>query len=293
MSGSQIGRVSNEAEAVRRAYDRDPEAEWQRLEGGTQWRLEYLITCHALKRHLPPVSLVSPMSSSPPHLLDAGGGPGRYTIHLAEQGHTVTLLDLSPALLALARRRIAEAGRVVQQHVADVIEGSITELSDFPDDHFDAVLCLGGPLSHVLDPAQRVIALAELRRVAKPGAPLFISVMNRLGAYRTVVQWADSWSQVFPHLLTSGHSTLASEAPAYFFLPEEFSTLLETVGLTVERLYGSAGIGAHLHEERLAAVLDHPERWPLWREALLETCDHPNVVGVSPHLLAVARRPAG
>jgi len=286
MSGGQIGRVSDEAEAVRRAYDRDPEAEWHRLEGGTQRRLEYLITCHALERHLPPVS------PSPPHILDAGGGPGRYTIRLAEQGYTVTLLDLSPALLALARQRIAEAGVVVQEHVADVVAGSITDLSVFPDRHFDAVLCLGGPLSHVLDPAERARALGELRRMAKPGAPLLISVMNRFGAYRTVVQWADSWSLVFPHLLASGHSTLASGAPAYFFLPEEFTTLLETAGLTIEHLYGSAGIGAHLHEERLAAVLDDPERWPLWRQALLATCDHPNVAGVSPHLLAVARRPA-
>ena len=181
----------------------------------------------------------------------------------------------------------------MQERVPDVVEGSITDLSAFPPYHFDAVLCLGGPLSHVLDVGQRATALSELRHVAKPGAPLFISVINRLGAYRTVVQWADSWSLVFPHLLASGHSVLASGAPAYFFLPEEFVEVLATAGLTVERLYGSAGIGAHLHEERLAAVLDDPERWPLWQEALLATCDHPNVVGVSPHLLAVARQPAG
>jgi hypothetical protein len=36
--------------------------------------------------------------------------------------------------------------------------------------------------------------------------------------------------------------------------------------------------------------MDDPQRWPAWRDVLLATCDHPNVVGVSNHLLAVARR---
>jgi SAM-dependent methyltransferase len=273
---------------VRAAYDADPELEWNRLEGGTQARLEYLVTTHALRRHLP-----SPPDGVRCHrrVLDAGGGPGRYTINLAAKGFAVTLLDLSPALLDVARGRITAAGPAIADRVEAVVQGSITDLSRFPDESFDAVLCLGGPLSHLIDARDRRAALRELRRVARPGAPLLISVMNRLGAYRTVVQWADSWALVFPHLARSGESTLASGAPAYFFLPEEFHALLEDSGLTVERLYGTAGLGAHLHEDRLAALMADPQRWPLWQDLLLATCDHPNVVGVSNHLLAAVRRP--
>ncbi len=165
---------------VRAAYDADPEREWHRLETGAQARLEYLITRYALVQHLPPVS-------SAQHLLDAGGGPGRYTIHLAALGYQVTLFDLSPAILALARQRIAKAGPQVQQHVAAVHEGSITDLSRFPDAHFTAVLCLGGVLSHLTDAGARQQAVVELRRVARPAAPIFISVMNRFGAYRSAL----------------------------------------------------------------------------------------------------------
>jgi SAM-dependent methyltransferase len=277
-------------ELVRRAYGRDPEAEWRRLEAGTQARLEHLITSYALERHLPPPDS-GERARRAVRVLDAGGGPGRYTIQLAERGYRLTLLDLSPELLALARQRVAAAAPAVRQRVEAVVEGSITDLSAFPDARFDAVLCLGGPLSHVVDPDGQAAAVRELRRVAKPGAPLLVSVMNRLGAYRTVVQWADSWPQFFPHLPETGRATLAMGAPAYYFLPEEFVALLGTAGLAVERLYGCSGIGAHLHEERLAALLDDPHRWPIWREVLLATCDHPNVAGVSNHLLAVARRP--
>jgi SAM-dependent methyltransferase len=277
-------RAADADARVRAAYDADPEREWERLESGTQFRLERVVTWHALERHLPP-------ASEAPLVLDAGG-PGRYALELAARGYRVTLLDLSQANLALARRRLAAAPPELAARLEAIVEGSIVDLGSFPEGAFDAVLCLGGPLSHVVGEAERRRAADELRRVAAPGAPVLISAMNRFGGYRTVVQWSDSWSLVFPHMLRSGHTTLASGAPAYAFLPEELVALLEGVGLAVERLYGCAGLGAHLHEERLAALLDDPERWPLWREVLLASCDHPNVVGVSNLLLAAARRPA-
>lgn len=269
---------------VRAAYDQDPENEWWRLERRAQMRLEYLITLHALERHLP-----APDPSS--RILDAGGGPGRYAIELAKRGYRVTLFDLSPALLSLARRRIAQAGVAVQQRIEGVVEGSITDLSCFPSEQFDAILCLGGPLSHLIEPEAQRQALAEFTRVSRPGAPLFISVMNRFGAYRSAVQWPDSFTQFFPHVLETGVTAIGPhDAPTYLFLPEEFVATLEQEGLSVEHLYGCNGLGAHLEEANLTALMADPERWSLWCDVLLATCDHPNVVGVSNHVLAVARR---
>jgi SAM-dependent methyltransferase len=270
---------------VRRTYARDPEREWARLETGAQNRLEYTVTTYALERDLPPPGLAC-------RVLDAGGGPGRYSIFLAERGFRVTLLDLTPALLDLARRRIDEAGAGVRTNVEAIVEGSITDLSAFANDSFDAVLCLGGPLSHLIGPAQRQRALGELRRVARPGAPLFISGLSYIGAFRAVVQWwPDAQTIQIFHRLRE-HRTLDADddAPWYFFYPEEFVALLADAGLAVERLYGAEGIGAHLQEERLLALMADPEVWPAWRSVLCTTADHPSVVGVARSLLAVARR---
>jgi hypothetical protein len=66
--------------------------------------------------------------------------------------------------------------------------------------------------------------------------------------------------------------------------------MLAEAGLTVERMYGAEGIGAHLQEDYLLAAMDNPEVWPMWRDMLLKTADYPCVVGVSRSLLAVARR---
>lgn len=87
---------------TRAAYDRYAEREWNRLEGGAHHRLEVLITQHALQRHLLPLNAASV------HILDAGGGPGRYAMLLAKAGFDVTLFDLSPQLLGIAREKIRD-----------------------------------------------------------------------------------------------------------------------------------------------------------------------------------------
>ncbi len=168
------------------------------------------------------------------------------------------------------------------------MEGSIADLSAFGDGEFDAVLCLGGVLSHLTDRAPRRRALGELRRVARPDAPLFVSAMNRLSGYRGAVQWLDDFDRIFP--TDDGYSELLNGATVYEYLPEEFATELAEAGLHVETVYGSTGIAAHLSESSFEALRRDPEQWRRWHLAFLATCDHPSIVGLSPHLLAVCHR---
>ncbi len=107
--------------------------EWRRLRQDAYHQLEFALTMHCLTKYLPEKGLI----------LDAGGGPGRYTIELAKQGYEVILLDLVPEMLKAAERKIRRAG--VKKKVKQIIEGSIDDLSMFGDETFDAVLCLGGP----------------------------------------------------------------------------------------------------------------------------------------------------
>ena len=270
-------------ERTRAAYDQYADREWSRLESGAQHRLEHLVTMHALRQHLPP-------TGSGVRILDAGGGPGRYTIALAELGYYVTLLDLSPRLLEIAQRRFAKLPPSVQARIEGVVEGSITDLSWIPEGAFDATLCLGGPASHLVEQLDRKQALTELRRVTKPNGLVIVSVMGRIGQYRSAVQWPDWFDGVFPQIAETGSAHITPErAPCYFFYPDEFSKELTQAGLEVDRLYGCQGIGAHLDESNLLTLMDDPVRWPQWERKLLETCDHPAIVGVSNHILAVSR----
>lgn len=54
----------------------------------------------------------------------------------------------------------------------------ISDILIFEDDEFNAVLSLGGPLSHVLDKKERSQAVSGFSRVSGDDSPVLISVMS-------------------------------------------------------------------------------------------------------------------
>ncbi|MBW6440061.1 methyltransferase domain-containing protein [Actinoplanes hulinensis] len=96
-------------------------------------------------------------------VLDVGVGTGGNLAHYPDDV-TVTGLDLSPAMLALVRRRAVDLGRTVDLHEGDA------ERLPFADGSFDTVVCALA-LCTVPDPAA---AIAEARRVLVPGGRLLL-----------------------------------------------------------------------------------------------------------------------
>jgi SAM-dependent methyltransferase len=270
--------------SVRAFYARDPAREWRRLAKDPLHRLELDTTLRFLRKHLPPGGLV----------LDAGGGPGRYTIELARDGHDVVLLDLASEHLELARRRIARAG--VKKRVPEIVEGSICDLSRWSDARFDAVVCLGGPLSHVDGADRRLTAVRELARVAKPGAPVVLSVMGRLAVLAESARYWPGWIAVtdkFGEAWRTGDDRLwCGTSFAHFFLPEELVELVEAAVVDVVECVGLEGLGSHSVAEINRLARD-PVAWRNWLDAHEALCTHPAVFATSQHMLVVGRAPAG
>lgn len=142
-------------------FDEYGEREWERFESGVTPGPSLTIHTRMLEGYVRPGDRV----------LDAGAGPGRFTLELLRLGAHVTALDISPGQLELLRARVPDVEAVV---------GDITDLSRFADDSFDVTVCFGGPLSYVVDHADR--AVAELARVTKPGGHVLVSVMGFAGA---------------------------------------------------------------------------------------------------------------
>lgn len=99
-------------------------------------------------------------------VLDAGCGSGPLTEALLAKRAVVSAFDLSPAMVELARRRLGEAAEL---RVAD-----LGAPLPYPDDRFDLVIS-SLALHYVKDWAS---ALAELRRVLRPGGRLLVSIIH-------------------------------------------------------------------------------------------------------------------
>ena len=138
-------------------------------------------------------------------ILDAGVGTGRNIPHYPA-GAEVIGIDLSRAMLAQARRRRDALGRAVPLAAMDVLG------TGFADASFDAVVA--SFVFCVLGPDQQRPALAELRRIVRPGGEIRLldytwseQPGRRLvmGLWAPWVRWAygasfgrDTWRHVEP-----------------------------------------------------------------------------------------------
>lgn len=114
---------------------------------------------------------------------------GPYSFALAARGHSVTLIDLSPGLLALAHARAATLPPSARP--ARILEGDATALSAvLPEAErgtFDAVLLLG-PLYHIMSAELRERAVRDAWAMVQPeGGTLLCAWVSRWAHYRDVV----------------------------------------------------------------------------------------------------------
>jgi glycine/sarcosine N-methyltransferase len=106
-------------------------------------------------------------------LLDVACGGGHHAIALALEGYTVSGADLSAEMIDLARRNAAQADvpiRFEQAGFADI--GTPFDVT------FDAALCLGNSLPHVLTEPDQLAALTAMHRRLRHGGVLVLQNLN-------------------------------------------------------------------------------------------------------------------
>jgi SAM-dependent methyltransferase len=267
---------------VLRYYEATDEAGRLQIE---YFPLERARTQEIVVRHLPPPPAV---------VLDVGGAAGAYSYWLAARGYEVHLVDPVP----LHVRRAQDAAADHPQPLASARVGDARAL-DRADASADAVLLLG-PLYHLQEREARLEALREALRVLRPGGWLFAAGISRfaslLDGLRTGMIFDEpAFAAIVERDLEDGRhwndtGTLAFFTTSYFHRPEDLAAEASEAGFESPAVHAVEGPGAFLPDFAL--------RWhdPVARETLLRFLRRverePALLGGSPHLLAVARRPS-
>ena len=106
-------------------------------------------------------------------VLDAACGTGQHAIALAQRGYEVTGADLSARMVERARENAVQARIGVRFVVA-----GFGELAAHLGGEYDAVLCLGNSLPHVLTERDLGATLVDFAAVLRPGGVLFVQMRN-------------------------------------------------------------------------------------------------------------------
>jgi ubiquinone/menaquinone biosynthesis C-methylase UbiE len=266
--------------AITRHYETGYER--SRLFPGGRPALELVRTLELLDRLLP---------EPPARLLDVGGGPGTYAAPLAKGGYQVHLVDPVPL-------HVAQARETAGSDPAISFAASLGDARQLPaaGESQDAVL-LFGPLYHLTDAAGRRQALAEGRRVLRPGGRLLATAISRYASLLDGLY--EGWladpvlAAMVSRDLTEGQHRNRDPVgqpefftTSYFHIPDGLVAELSDAGFDDIAVYGVEGPGWPLRQE-----------WadPRRREQILfaaraaETV--PSLIGFSHHFIAAGTKP--
>jgi ubiquinone/menaquinone biosynthesis C-methylase UbiE len=232
------------------------------------------------------------LPKAPATILDVGGGPGGHALWLARSGHEVHLVDIVPLHVEQARQASEKQPDVP---LASAEVGDACALS-WNANTVDVVLMFG-PLYHLTDRQDRRNALVEAHRVLKPNGVLLAVGISRfasaLDGLRAGFLKDPCFAEIVDQDLKDGQHRNPTDKPEYFMdtffhHPDELRDEVSDVGFTVSGIYGVEG------PSWLVPDIENWWKNETYRQELLRIArsleTEPSLLGVSAHLMAVARK---
>lgn len=255
--------------------------EWGRLD---REPLEFTINWHYMKKYLP----------SSGNVLDNGAGPGKYSFELARHGYNVTLSDITPKLVDIAKEKANELGLI--EKFSGFHSLNATNLQGISNETYDASLMLG-PLYHLQIENDRLAAVRELHRVTKNNGIVFVAFQSRMRMVLTSLLFPQFWKPndnmgSINNFIEDGifnHTDKGRFTGAYYYNVEEIKPFMESHGFETVDLIGSSNIGALINSEQKQYWTEQGEKEKMI-DLLIRIARDPSVLGVSSHLLYIGRK---
>jgi ubiquinone/menaquinone biosynthesis C-methylase UbiE len=168
-------------------------------------------------------------------VIDVGGRPGVYARWLTSNGYKVHLIDPVPKHIDEAK----EADKKSPVPLASTLVGDARHL-EYPNEFADGVLLMG-PLHHLPEKQDRLLALKEARRVLKPGGAVIVKAISRfsslLGGLLTGEMDNPYFAQIIERDLKTGQHLNPSGdieffTTAYLHKPDELRDEMIEAGFT-------------------------------------------------------------
>ena len=256
-------------------YDTDVENEWNRIAN----RPEFLLTCRMIDRYIKPGDTV----------LDIGGGPGRYSLHITKKGCAVTLFDLSAQNTKFAATQATCEGLTLK-----TITGDAREAHKLVQGQFDHVLLMG-PMYHLLEESDRIKSLQAAIQLLKPGGIIYVAFINMYAEMVYLLKnMPESITSEIPSAIEYRESVIArknfvgdSFTKAFFIQQSEIQPFMSQFSLEKLHIFGQEGVMS----PNEASIMSQPQEViDAWLDFNEKICDREELLSWAEHLMYVGRK---
>jgi 2-polyprenyl-3-methyl-5-hydroxy-6-metoxy-1,4-benzoquinol methylase len=235
----------------------------KRLQSDRAHSLEYLTT----------VKYLDKICHGHVSILDACAGTGAYCFYLAEKGCSVTAGDIVPANIDIIKAK-QNRNPILQ----DIYTGDILNLSQFKDETFDVVLCLGA-FYHLHNEADRMKAVLECKRVSKKGGLIVVAYLNRFASFvHNFSNNPNNIQEILNQFYTGSRNVFYRSTPA------EIESLMVECEINKKHNIATDGV-TFMYSKQLQSISE--EQFKGYLNYHYDTCENANILGYSLHGLFI------
>lgn len=239
-------------------------------------RVEFYVTYTYIQRHLSAVLDERKCAKSDIKIMDIGAGTGAYCIPLADEGYTVSAVEMVKHNLGILKKKTK---------LVDARQGNACNMKKYADNTFDVTL-LFGPMYHLFSHEDKIKALSEAKRITKPGGVIFVAyVMNEYGVITYCFKERHIREIMENHRLTEDFHTVSQVENLYDYVRiEDINKLNQQCGLKRKMIISPDGAADYmrqylnkLDEEEFQYLLDYQ----------LSICERQDLIGAGAHTVDI------
>lgn len=239
-------------------------------------RVEFYVTYTYIQRHLSAVLDERKCAKSDIKIMDIGAGTGAYCIPLAEEGYTVSAVEMVKHNLGILKKKTT---------MVDARQGNACNMKKYADDTFDVTL-LFGPMYHLFSNEDKIKALSEAKRITKPGGVIFVAyVMNEYGVITYCFKERHIREIMENHRLTEDFHTVSQVENLYDYVRiEDIDKLNQQCGLKRKMIISPDGAADYMRQ--YLNKLDE-EEFQYFLDYQLSICERQDLIGAGAHTVDI------
>ena len=239
-------------------------------------RVEFYVTYTYIQRHLSAVLDERKCAKSDIKIMDIGAGTGAYCIPLAEEGYTVSAVEMVKHNLGILKKKTT---------LVDARQGNACNMKKYADDTFDVTL-LFGPMYHLFSHEDKIKALSEAKRITKPGGVIFVAyVMNEYGVITYCFKERHIREIMENHRLTEDFHTVSQVENLYDYVRiEDINKLNQQCRLKRKMIISPDGAADYMRQ--YLNKLDE-EEFQYFLDYQLSICERQDLIGAGAHTVDI------